>query len=113
MPKEGAVEEYLSCNWLEFFGRNMSHEESVDMVRQTKLDMRIPATGLFALVSLEVARTHLMDLHGIAMEAVHYPETKDPSHSGLHGFDPDCEVERVEFARVLCDTIIGQFPAKK
>jgi len=71
---------------------------------------RVASTGIFAVLRVERVVSHVFDTSGYKLSAVHKPEGKDPSHSGLFGYTFSDEDDLI--ADLIAQTIIERHPAK-
>lgn len=91
-------EEYLSVNWLEYFGaRNL--EEAIQCVRLAfqRKGYGVSKNGRFAVLGVEEALTVVSQAHSCSLNIEHRPTDDDPSHSGIFGY----HIEDIEIASEL------------
>lgn len=77
-------EEYLSVNWLEYFG-TLDLDVAVDMVRKafTCKGYTVSKNGRFAVLCVEAAKTAVLNAVGREPRIEHLPDSNDASHAGI------------------------------
>lgn len=88
MPTTGAFtlragEDYLSVNWLEYFGA-ANVETAVQLARAAvarQLELR--ANGRLAVLNVGAARGAIAHDAGLSLRIEHMPTDADPSHSAM------------------------------
>ena len=98
-PRVG--EDYLSVNWLEFFGAN-DLATAVDEMREVfgaSFDLR--ASGRFAVLNVGDAALRVLEDTGYAVRAEHLPTDDNSSHAGIVGYSHD----DAEVARTLAEMV--------
>ncbi len=87
-PKTG--EEYLSVNWLEFFGAQ-DLKAAVDCVRDAflKKGYRVRPKGAFATLNVGAAINAVSEAAAGLARIEHLPLANDESHSGIFGYTAD------------------------
>lgn len=92
-------EEYLSVNWLEYFGLQ-DVEQAIQRVRlafqQKGYDVR--KNGRFAVLSVDEVSRVIRQTFNRSLTIEHRPTCRDPSHAGISGYG----VEDMEIAAELC-----------
>ena len=85
MPRPG--EEYLSVNWIEFFGaRNI--EAAVDLMRDVvRVNLRLRENGRLAVVNVGAADLRVRAATGGALRVEHLPLPADASHAAIYVSD--------------------------
>lgn len=88
MPTTGAFtlragEDYLSVNWLEYFGA-ANVEAAVQLVRlAVARQLELRANGRFAVLNVGTARDAIAHDAGLNLPIEHMPTDADPSHSAM------------------------------
>lgn len=103
--------EPLSTNWLEITAREQRSEQ-LAAVRQHLLakELRLPATGLLAVIHLEASASAIREAFGRDLFATHEPiDPQDPSHAEMHGFNHEDDA----VADLLAMTVIESHPARE
>ena len=80
-------EEYLSVNWLEFFG-TQDLAAAVELVREAFhcKRYRVRRNGRFAVVNVGAALAAIAEADGRRGRVEHIPLENDESHAGLYGY---------------------------
>jgi hypothetical protein len=101
-------DDYLSVNWLEYFG-DIGRQEQLTEIRR-HITLTLAATGKFAILNvgkaLQHVRTH-SDKRNVAI--LHEPIPEDDSHSGIHGYSHEDDLVADLIAEVIQET----HPAKE
>ena len=102
MPKEenGAFEDHLSVNWLEYFGA-LETKEALKKIRQTKEDRHLGGCGKLAVLNVGPTLAAVQKDTGIGLLAAHRTKIKDPSHSGLEGYDVNSDAKHLKMAGAI------------
>ena len=88
MPTTGAFtlragEDYLSVNWLEYFGA-ANVEAAVQLVRlAVARQLELRANGRLAVLNVGTARDAIAHDAGLNLRIEHMPTDADPSHSAM------------------------------
>ncbi|MCF8052528.1 MAG: hypothetical protein K9L59_14895, partial [Desulfobacterales bacterium] len=96
-------EEYLSVNWLEYFG-NIGRNAQIAQIRE-HINIKLAKSGLFAILNISDVVNLIKDK---SLTVLHEPENGDPSHSGIHGYDH----EDLMVAELMAQTVSGVYPAR-
>lgn len=95
MPTVGSFmrresEDHLSVNWLEKSGQRR-HDDAVDCVRELLIGkgFGVRKGGRFAVLNVGSVRDRI----GNSIRVDHLPETDDHTHSGIHGYTREDELE--------------------
>lgn len=74
-------EEFLSVNWMEYFGKSVSVEEQTDGVRTAliKKGFHLSSNGRFARFHVGTVKERIQNA-----EVKQVPGPKDPSHAGIY-----------------------------
>lgn len=101
----------LSVNWLEYAHPGSRSDQMAEVRRcfQEK-GFRTASTGIFAVLNVGQIVSHVFDVSGHKLRAVHKPEDKDPSHSGLLGYTYSNEDDLV--ADLIAEKVIETHSAK-
>lgn len=107
-------EEYLSVNWLEYFG-SVRRDQQISALRQVFLykGRKLGASARFAVFNIGEMRNHV--LQGTAgrttLTVLHKPEPKDQSHCGIFGstYGDDAGIAALIAEKVLDET----YPARE
>lgn len=94
-------EDYLSVNWLEFFGMP-DRATAVGEMREVfgaSFDLRV--SGRFAVLNVGDAVRRVLESTGYAVRAEHLPTDDNPSHAGIVGYSHD----DAEVARTLAEMV--------
>lgn len=85
-----AKEEYLSVNWLEFFG-TADRETAIEYVREAFLakGYRVRRNGRFLVLNVGAAKFAASQADGIDLSFAHMPLPDDESHSAISGLPDD------------------------
>jgi len=89
-------EDYLSVNWLEYFGE-IEREEQLNKIRRH--------------IQLSLASTlkHVHINSGmIDVSVLHEPTSEDPSHSGIHGYGYEDDL----IADLIAEVVLEIYPAR-
>jgi hypothetical protein len=102
---------YLSVNWLEHAHAG-SRSEQLAEVRRCFVEkgFRTASTGVFAVLNVGQVASHVVDFSGRNLRAVHKPEDKDPSHSGLFGYAYSDEDDLI--ADLIAEKVLETHPAR-
>jgi len=85
-------EEFLSVDWLEFFGADITVSEQVEKAREgIGKTLRLGAGGRFARVNVGAVKSHVE-----RAEVKHLPSPKNPSHAGI--YMPENNAQEAAFA---------------
>ena len=104
-------ERYLSVNWLEYAHPSSRSEQMGEMRRCFReKGFRTASTGIFAVLNVGQVVTYVFDLSGHKLRAVHQPEDKDPSHSGLFGYTYSDDDDLL--ADLIAQRVIETHPAR-
>ena len=78
-------DDYLSVNWLDYFG---DHDIEIERVREAfhRKGYRLRKNGRFAEISVGAAIAAVAEVVGRPGWVEHLPEDDDESHAGLHGY---------------------------
>lgn len=90
-------DEYLSVNWLEFFGAT-STAEGVAQIREAFENKGFCArrSGRFAVLGVGTVRQLVLSEIDRALRILHWPVENDASHAGILDMqDNDIEVQRI------------------
>ena len=87
LPRES--EEYLSANWLEYFG--VPRAAAIECVRDAlgKKNFTLRRSGRLAVLNVGTAKKAARDAGNETLCVDHQPEEGDPSHSGIGGYTRD------------------------
>lgn len=104
-------EEYLSVNWLEYFGVS-ELSGSVEGVRQAfrNKDYQVRPNARFAVLNVGAATSAIREATGTEPGIKHLPSRKDPSHAGIFADTSEHFAIAVELAALV--TSKNVFPAK-
>ena len=104
-------EPYLSVNWLEY-AHPGSRSEQIAEVRRCFVEkgFRTASAGIFAVLRVGQVISDVFDASGHKLRAVHKPEDKDPSHSGLFGYTYSDEDDLI--ADLIAEEAIETHPAR-
>ncbi len=85
MPKP--EEDYLSVNWLEYFGKGNS-TDAIEQVRKTfqSKNYQLKRGGRFAVLNISAAKKAALEADDCALCINHLPVGDDPSHAGIFGY---------------------------
>lgn len=80
-------EEYLSVNWLEYFGMP-DLAQAINCVRQVFLDKGydIKVGGRFVSLQVNKVKKVISGYSHLSVRIIHKPSKDDPSHCGVFGF---------------------------
>lgn len=100
LPRSG--EEYLSVNWLEYFGE-VTLDAAVEGIRAvfSEKGYRVSRNGRFAALNVGEVKTAVEEATGRAVSVDYLPLVDDPSHSGIRGYTSDDLAIAVELANLL------------
>ena len=100
MPRQG--EEYLSVNWLEFFGEP-TLGAAVERIREvfSEKGYRVSQNGRFAALNVSEAKTVVEEATGRALSIDYLPLDDDQSHAGIRGYTSDDLAVAVELANLV------------
>ena len=100
LPRSG--EEYLSVNWLEYFGEP-TLVTAVERIRAvfSEKGYRVSRNGRFAVLNIGDAKTAVEEATGRAVNFDYLPLDDDPSHAGIRGYTADDLAIAVELAALL------------
>ena len=94
----------LSVNWLEYYG-NIGQEEQINHVRED-IELKLAARGLFAILNVGEVIDYIRNVKVLSI--IHEPTDKDPSHSGIKGYD----IHDQMVANMIAEKVIKTYPAK-
>jgi len=98
-------EEFLSVNWLEFFG-DLTVDAQVEKVRgDMNKTLRLSTGGRFARVNVGAVKSRIE-----GAEVKHLPSTKNPSHAGIYAPGKNRLTATLAIARLVAPVDI--FPGK-
>ena len=100
LPRPG--EEYLSVNWLEYFGE-ATLDAAVERIRAvfSEKGYRVSRNGRFAALNIGEVKMAVEEATGRAVSIDYLPLDDDPSHSGIRGYTSDDLAIAVELANLL------------
>ena len=100
LPRQG--EEYLSVNWLEFFGEP-TLGAAVERIREvfSEKGYRVSRNGRFATLNVGEAKTAVEEATGRALSIDYLPLDDDQSHAGIRGYTSDDLAIAVELANLV------------
>lgn len=95
-------EEYLSVNWLEYFGAS-ELSGAVEGIRQAfrNKDYQVRPNARFAVLNVGAATSALRESTGTKPGIKHLPFRKDPSHAGIFADTSDHLAIAVELAALV------------
>ena len=79
-PDEG----YLSVNWLEYFG-DIGRAEQLAEIRR-HISLSLASSGKLAILNVKKTLEYVSDSGMANLSILHEPTSRDPSHSGIHGY---------------------------
>ena len=99
IPKQD--EEYLSVNWLEYFGET-DLGAAVERVREVfrSKNYQVRPNGRFAVLNVGAAKTAVREGVGQSLHINHLP-VDDESHSGIFGYASEDLAVAVELAALV------------
>ena len=102
-------EEYLSVNWLEFFGEP-ALDAAVDSVRSVfaQKSYRVAPNGRFAVLNIGAAKTAAYESVGRALRIDYLPLSDDQSHAGILGYTSDDLAVAIELAALVAQQDLHQ-----
>jgi len=99
-------EEFLSVDWLEYFGEDITASEQVKKAREgIGKTLRLSAGGRFARVKVGAVKSQVE-----RAEVKHSPSPKNPSHAGI--YLPENNAQESAFALANLITPGDVFPGK-
>ncbi len=101
-------EDYLSVNWLEYFG-DIGQEAQLDQIRR-HITLSLAATGKFAILNVgrTLERVHTnSDKQNVAV--LHEPTPEDRSHSGIHGYSYEDDL----VADLIAEAVQETYPTRE
>ena len=95
-------EEYLSVNWLEYFGEP-TLDSAIDKVRAvfSKKGYTVARNGRFAALNIGAAKRAVPKDMGLTLRINHIPLDDDQSHAGILGYTSNDLVVAVELVALL------------
>jgi len=99
-------EEFISVNWMEYFGVDITADIQVEKVREDMGEsLTLSASGRFAKINVGDLKKRIE-----SAEVKHQPEPENPSHAGI--YIPEKDGRNAAFA--LADLVApgGVFPGK-
>ena len=102
-------EEFLSVNWLEYFGLK-DCQEQMSQVRQN-ITLNLTPRAKFAVLNVGNVINYVRENgpDNRALSVFHEPEEDDPSHSGIHGYG----FEDDWVADLIAEVVQETHPAKE
>ena len=102
-----AKEQYLSVNWLEFFGA-VDREAAIEYVREAFLDKGygLRPNGRFLVLNVGAAKFAASEADGAELSFTHMPRPDDDSHSAILGLPDDDLDVAVELKLLVTDADI-------
>lgn len=102
-------EEFLSVNWLEYFGLK-DCQEQMSQVRQN-IRLNLTPRAKFAVLNVGNVINYVRENgpDNRALSVFHEPEEDDPSHSGIHGYG----FEDDWVADLIAEVVQETHPAKE
>lgn len=99
-PRED--DQYLSVNWLEYFGvrESVAAVQHVRDVFRNK-DFSLRSRGRFVVINVGSAKVIVREALGKQLRIDHQPLENDPSHAGIHGYGADDLAVAVELATLV------------
>ena len=96
VPRE--TETYLSVNWLEFLSADLPTAfDNVRAAFQAK-EYHVRPNGRFAVRNVGAAKHVVFEAAATHLRVLHWPEDKDPSHSGIFDFPENAQAAALELA---------------
>lgn len=104
----GRNDDFLSVNWLEYFG-DIGREAQLARIRR-HIPLTLAATGTLALLNVGKTVEYVHTNSGIQTLAVlHEPTPEDASHSGIHGYKHEDDL----VADLIAGTVQEIYPARE
>lgn len=103
-------EEYLSVNWLEYFGVR-EREAQIEQVRQdARKILRLSKESKFATIGVKHAKEYVYAnrIEKIYLDISHQPSGKNKSHSGIFNIQPEVDLVADLLAEIVDDTFPGE-----
>ncbi len=100
MPRPG--EEYLSVNWLEYFGEP-TLDSAIGRIRTafSEKGYRVARNGRFAVLNVDSVKRAVPEDIGVALSINHIPFDDDHSHAGIIGYSSNDLAIAVELVALL------------
>lgn len=100
-------EDYLSVNWLEYFGE-IEREEQLNKIRR-HIQLSLASTGKLAVLNVGKTLKHVHINSGMTdVSVLHEPTSEDPSHSGIHGYGYEDDL----IADLIAEVVLEICPAR-
>lgn len=105
-------ENYLSVNWLEYFG-SADIENRIKELRKemASCERRVTSTHKLALINVGYAKKYISNEtdDNRILDIKHKPNGKNQSHSGIYNMEPDSD----SIAELLAETVFSMTNAKE
>ena len=100
-------EDFLSVNWLEYFGDIGREAQLAEIRRHIRLSLAV--TGTFAILNVGKTVEYVRTNSDIQTFAVLYePTPEDPSHSGIHGYTHEDDLVADLIAETVQETHLAR-----
>ena len=95
-------EDYLSVNWLEYFGET-DLNAAVERVREVfrSKEFQVRPNGRFAVLNIGTAKTAIHEAVGRTLNVDHLPLNDDQSHAGILGYASEDLAVAIELAALV------------
>ncbi len=100
-------EEFLSVNWMEHF-RETDKKTQIAKIREY-IELSLAKYGLFAVLNVGRVIDHIQRFGEKKLAILHEPTQDDPSHSGVHGYQP----EDLLVAELIAEMVIEIYPSRQ
>jgi hypothetical protein len=99
-------EEFRSVNWMEHFG-NSGGEDQITNIRE-HIEMSLAASGIFAVLNVGEILDQVKANSDKQLSILHEPTPRDPSHSGVHGYQYEDDL----VADLIAELVIKTYRAR-
>jgi hypothetical protein len=100
-------EEYLSVNWLEYFG-DIGMDAQINNIREY-IELSLAASGLFSVLNIGEIIDYVQSNGEKHLAILYEPTSGDPSHSGIYDYRHEDDL----IADLMSEIVIETHPSKK
>ena len=107
MLKHKQNEEFLSVNWMEYFG-DVGMDAQIDKIRES-IELSLAASGLFTVLNVGEIIDQVRRNSERQLSVLYEPTPGDPSHSGIYGYGYEDDL----VADLIAEFVLKTYPSKK
>jgi hypothetical protein len=100
-------EEFLSVNWMEYFG-DIGQDAQINKICES-IELSLAASGLFAVLNVGEIIDQIQKNSEKQLAVLYEPTSGDPSHSGVYGYGYEDDL----VADLIAEFVLKTYPSKK